>query len=177
MTAYNEYGKALFLIAEEDGHLSEIKDDLITVYTVLKENPDYIKTLDTPAIQKEERLSLVSAAFSAIDESLKNLLMILCEQRRLYLFPDVYNTYLSLYDEKMGILKVEAVTVVALTEKQREALCRRLCELTGKTVVINNTIDPSILGGVKLRYLGTQVDGSLKTRLDGFSASLKNIVI
>ena len=55
MTAYNEYGRALFLIAEEEGRTSEIKDDLIAVYTVLKENPDYIKTLDTPAIPKSER--------------------------------------------------------------------------------------------------------------------------
>ena len=177
MTAYNEYGRALFLIAEEEGRTSEIKDDLIAVYTVLKENPDYIKTLDTPAIPKSERLHLADAAFSSVDENLKNLIMILCEQKRLYLYSDVYNTYLSLYDEKMGILKVDAITAIPLAERQREALCKRLGELTGKTVVINNTVDPRILGGVKLRYLGTQVDGSLKTRLDGFAASLKNIVI
>ena len=44
-------------------------------------------------------------------------------------------------------------------------------------IIVKNTVSPEILGGVKLRYSGIQLDGSVKTRLDKFEASLKNTVI
>jgi F-type H+-transporting ATPase subunit delta len=53
----------------------------------------------------------------------------------------------------------------------------KLAKMTGKTIIIKNTVDKSILGGVKLRYSGIQLDGSVKTRLDTFEKSLKNTVI
>ena len=53
----------------------------------------------------------------------------------------------------------------------------KLSAMTGKKIILKNTISPEILGGVKLRYSGIQLDGSVKTRLDKFEASLKNTVI
>ena len=50
-------------------------------------------------------------------------------------------------------------------------------EITGKTIIIKNTVDAAILGGMKLRYLGQQIDGSIKTKLDKFDKSLKDLVI
>ena len=64
-----------------------------------------------------------------------------------------------------------------MTDSQIEALRTKLAQETGKTIIINNTIEPEILGGIKLRYLGRQLDASLKTRLDNFEKSLKNTVI
>ena len=85
--------------------------------------------------------------------------------------------YLSEYDKARGIERVEAVTAVAMTEAQLAALRAKLTALTGKTVVIRNTTDPTILGGMKLRYSGLQLDGSVRSRLDAFERSLKEIVI
>jgi F-type H+-transporting ATPase subunit delta len=64
-----------------------------------------------------------------------------------------------------------------MTESQIEALKAKLIAETGKKIIIKNTVDPTILGGVKLRYSGKQIDGSVKTRLDAFSESLKNIIV
>ena len=47
--------------------------------------------------------------------------------------------------------------------------------MTGKKIILTNTVKPEILGGVMLRYSGIQLDGSVKSRLDAFSRSLKNL--
>ena len=47
--------------------------------------------------------------------------------------------------------------------------------MTGKKIILKNTVKPEILGGVMLRYSGIQLDGSVKARLDGFAKSLKNL--
>ena len=81
------------------------------------------------------------------------------------------------YDRTRGIERVEAVTAIAMSEEQLAAMKAKLEKITGKTIVIKSTVDPSILGGVKLRYMGVQLDGSVKTKLDSFSEALSNTVI
>ena len=77
----------------------------------------------------------------------------------------------------MGIEEVEAVTAVPMSERQLDELKARLAKETGRTIIIKNTVDPAILGGVKLRYSGKQIDGSVRTLLDAFGESLKNIIV
>ncbi len=173
----NEYGKALFLITEEDRTSDKIISDVQTAERVLISNPDYVRLLDSPALSKEERVELVGKAFSGLDSSLCNLLKILTEKRSIHLFPRVAKTYYALYDESRGILRVEAVTAIPMSEGQAAAIKAKLTRSLGKTIVLNCTVDPSILGGVKLRYDDVQLDGSVKTRLDKFEDALKNTVI
>ena len=172
-----EYGKALFLLTEETRTTKTVAEELLGVKKLLCENPRYIKLLDTPALAKEEKLALVDRAFASLDGNLLNFLKILCEKHALYQLPRVADVYAALYDEARGIERVEAVTAVAMTEKQLSALTNKLAALTGKSIVIRNTIDPTILGGVVLRYAGTQLDGSLRARLETFEKSLKDLVI
>ena len=56
-------------------------------------------------------------------------------------------------------------------------LAAKLAAITGKKIIIKNTVSKEILGGIQIRYSGKQIDGSIKTRLDGFEKSLKKIVI
>jgi len=177
MTDIREYGKALFLLTEEAHTTETCLLDLKLARSLITGNDGYAKLLDTPALTKEKRLELIGEAFGTLDGYLVNTLKILAERRAIYLFPKVADAYLDAYDEARGIERVEAVTAVKMTEAQLAALKAKLTSLTKKTVVIKNTVDKSILGGVKLRYSGLQLDGSVRTRLDAFEKSLKEIVI
>ncbi len=177
MTGVYEYGKALFLITEEDSASDKVLADVKTADSLFKAHPDYVKLLDSPAVSKDERVGLVDKAFSGLDERLLNLIKILTEKRMIRYFDKVAQAYYELYDESRGILRVEAVTAIPLTKEQSAAITKKLSLSLGKTVVLSNTVDKSILGGVKLRYSDVQLDGSVKTRLDKFEEALKQTVI
>ena len=177
MIDMREYGKALFLITEEERSSDKVLADVKIADKVLKDNPEYIKLLDSPAVPKEERVSLVDRAFGTLDTNLLNLVKILTQRRLICHFNKVAEAYYGLYDESRGILRVVAVTAIPLSEGQTKALTRRLSETLGKTIVLHNTVDRGILGGVTLRYSGVQLDGSIKTRLDKFEQALKQQVI
>ena len=136
-----EYGKALFLLTEETRTTKTVAEELLGVKKLLCENPRYIKLLDTPALAKEEKLALVDRAFASLDGNLLNFLKILCEKHAVYQLPRVADVYAALYDEARGIERVEAVTAVAMTEKQLSALTNKLAALTGKSIVIR--LNPS----------------------------------
>lgn len=177
MIARLEYAKALFMLAEEEGTSEKTLLDLRTAVAAIEENKSYLELLDTPALPKEEKLKLVDEAFVSLSESVINLIKILCEKRSSRLLPDILKEYEKLNDEKFGILRVEAVSARPMTKEQISSLKEKLEKEKNKTVVITNTVNPEILGGLKLRFSGIQLDGSLKTRLDKLEASLKNVIV
>ena len=177
MTNAKEYGRALFLLSEEDGTTEALAEEIRLVKEILREHPRYEKLLDTPALSREEKLLLIDGAFSSLNENLVNLLKILCEKHSVYQFARIAEAYADLCDEARGIERVEALTAVAMTPKQIGALTEKLSLSTGKTVIVRNTVDPSLLGGVVLRFMGKQLDGSVKARLCALEKSLKETVL
>ena len=177
MTDAKEYGRALFLITEEDSVSDKVRTDVKTAESALMANPEYIKMIDSPALSKAERVELIDQAFGQLDYRLLNFMKILAESRKMYLFEKAAKAYYAFYDSSRGIDRVEAVTAIPLTKDQTEAIAKKLAAKDGKTYIITNTVDPSILGGIKLRYSGIQLDGSVKTRLDKFEEALKSTVI
>ena len=177
MTDISEYGKALFLLTEECGATEAVYSEVNTVYSLLEKTGEYAKLLDTPAVSAEEKCALIEEAFGSFNENLVNLIKLLSDKHLIFRFADVYTEFTRLYDESRGIERVVAISAVALTNQQLGTLSEKLARQTGKRIVIKNEIDPSLLGGVKLRYLGMQLDGSVKARLDSFEAGLKNLTI
>ena len=172
-----EYAKALFSLTEEYGCSDAALADFEVCRAVLSESPEYFHLTDTPAIPKEERLSLVSAAFSSVNGSLKNMISLLCESGQLYLFEKIAKAYAALYDESRGIICAEIISASPLTEEQVKRLTDKLSATTGKTVRPKLSIDKSLIGGIKLRYMGKQEDGSLKARLASIEKGLSDCVI
>ena len=177
MSDVKDYGRALFELAKEDGTVERVYDDVKAVIAITSDNPEYCLILNSPTLSKEEKRGMISEAFGSLDENLCNLLKLLSDKRMAHTYPLALSGFTDEYDVYMGILRVDAVTVSPLTEEQSARLCQKLMAKTGKKIVINNIIDASILGGIKLRYDGIQLDGSIKTRLDKLAEGLDNIVM
>ena len=177
MTDMKEYASALFSLAHEVGQADRISNELATLKAVLNENPEYTRLLDTPAMKKEERLALAADAFGGFSEYLLNLIMILSEKHLAVGLTRLADEFTALYDEERGILRAEAVTAVAMSSEQIKRLQSKLSANTGKTVILKNILDPSMLGGVKLRYAGTQLDGTVKASLDRFERAFEESVL
>ncbi len=171
------YADALFMLSEELNETEALKSDLLTVCDSIDKSPEFLKLLDTPSIPREERIDLVEKAFGTLNRNIVNLIKILSERRLTYLIHKIRDAYMVSYDISRNIERVEAITFVPLSENQIVKLQHKLENLTGKQIIVENTIDPSILGGMKLRYMGVQIDGSIQSKLDSFEKSLKDLVI
>ena len=177
MIDVREYGRSLFELAEEEGITESVSGDVEIAEQIFSLNPDYAKLVDTPALTKEERTSLIDEAFSGLNAYLINMIKLLSEKHLAFSVPQALRGFSEAYDKSRGIERVEAITALPLTEAQTETLKKKLESVTGKTIIISNTIDAAILGGMKLRYCGKQLDGSLKTRLTSLEEALKQTLI
>lgn len=177
MTDAREYGKALFMLAKEEDIADIVKSDAECLRQLISDNPEYTKLLDTPAISKAERLNAIEESLSSLHVYLLNLVKMLAEKHSVYLLSSALDGYFSAYDEAYGIERVVAITAVEMTEGELERLKSNLEKQTGKTIIIKNTIDKSLLGGIKLRGMGIQLDSSLKTKLEQIEKSIRSAVV
>lgn len=177
MMGTNEYGEALFLLCEEQGSTEAVLPELKMCKEILAENPDYVKMLESPALSKEKRLQLIKEAFSSVKEELFNLMCILCEKGLMHIFDGCAKEFFSLYNSTRGIIEVEAVSAVPMSEEQKRNMIHVLESKTGKSIILKNTVDESLIGGVVLRYMGRQLDGSLKAGINKLGEMLRSAAI
>lgn len=171
-TLEKEYGDALYSLAQEEDCLDEVLEGLSLAVSALRENPAYLTLIQNPALPKEERLPLLDEAFAGAHTYVLHFLKLLCERSALALAAGALEEYKALLYLQRGILPVEAISAVPLTGEQQKALTDKLATKTGKTILLENTIDPALLGGVKLRYEGKELDGTAAGRLSALRRSL-----
>lgn len=171
------YGKALFQLAQENGSDVHVLDELGAVQQLLQENPSYALLLDTPAVSQDEKHGLLHEAFGQFDPMLLNFLCLLCDRRAFYQLPACRTAYRACFDEAHDIVRAEAITAVPMQDKQRGALKAKLEALTGKNIVLKNSVDPALIGGITLRYGGVQLSDSIQSRLDRLRRSLDEAIV
>lgn len=165
--AEKEYGEALYELCAEESCDQEVLEQLDMVCALFREEPQYPRILQDPALPKQERLNMLDEAFRGnVHPYLLNFLKILCEKSAVGILPGCAQQVRALYHEAHGLLPVTATSAVALTEEQKTALRSKLSKLTGKTILLENRVDESLMGGVKVTYDGKELDGSVAGRLE-----------
>ena len=172
------YGEALYDLAGSEGLSEVILKELTVLSQSFATEPDFIRLLGTPSISKQERCQILDDSFRGkVHPYVLNFLKILTEKGYMRHFGDCCEAYRALYNRDNGILPVNAITAVALSNSQRQRLSEKLAAITGKKIELNNRIDPNCLGGIRLDYDGNRLDDTVEHRLNAIRSVLKNTVL
>ncbi len=167
------YGKALFDLAKEENKTDVYFDQLTEIAKIIKENPDYVNLIDTPALSLSERQGLIDEAFISASVNIRSFIKILSEKKCGYLLLKCIGEFKKLYDEENNIERAQVITSVPLNADQLDRLTEKLSSILNKKVVLEAKTDKKILGGVILKLKNAQYDGSIKNRLDTLCAQIK----
>ena len=174
----NVYGGALYDLAKDENLTEQLRAELTALDEAFAQEPGFIGLLSSASLPKPERVQVVEDSFrNKTHPYVLNFMKILTEKGYIRHFSGCCKVYRERYNTDNGILPVSAVTALPLTAAQTEKLTQKLAAITGKTIDLTNRVDPDCLGGVRLDYDGKRLDGTVKNRLDGVAALLKNTVI
>ena len=172
------YGQSLYDLAAEEGLSEEILDEMGAVEKIFKENPDYITLLLEPSIPRRERLGLLEEAFKdQLHPYLQNFLMILLENNLLRGFSSCFRTFRASYNKDHGIEEATVTSAVALSDAQVNSLKAKLEKMSGKTVLLRQTVDSSVLGGLRVEIGGKLLDGTVMGRLADLRKKVSETVL
>lgn len=176
-TAKN-YADALYELARDAGLDERVMQELTGVNALFAANPDYVRLLSASNVRREEQLAALDEAFSGrVHTYVCSFLKLLCERHHIRELPNCARRFRQRFNADHGILEASAVTARPLTDAQREKLTARLAGLTGKRVDLENRVDPTVLGGIRLEYEGMELDGTVRARLDGLKKTLSDTVL
>lgn len=168
------YAQAIFELAHEKNSLEICQKGLERI-AELTQAESLMALLENPKLPFEAKERLVKEGLGEVHPFVFNLALLLFSKDSLRLTGDISNQYRLLFDAYRGIERAELTTAVPLDEKDKEALSKRVGEITGRTVTLDLQVDPSILGGFIARIGDMLIDGSVRQNLDSLGKNLLEV--
>ena len=167
------YSEALFKLGEEKNSLDSIKDDLVYVKNTLDDNEELKSILRNPNINKADKKAMLDQIFNTIEKDALNFVKILIDKSRFFYFDDVVNDFIGKFNDAKDIAVGDLISARELSMEDVDSIKESLSKKFGKTVELNQVIDPDLIGGFQVKLDGKMIDNSLKGRLSNLKSSLK----
>jgi len=172
------YGEALYELAKSEALEESILSELSALAQSFHQEPDFLRLLAAHNISKQERCAILDNCFRGkCHIYVLNFLKILTEKGYPRHFQHCCDAYQHRYDLDHGILPVTAVTAIPLNQTQSAKLSKKLGSITGKTIRLENRVDPDCLGGIRLDYDGKRLDDTVVHRLNSIRTRLKSTML
>jgi len=173
----DRYSAALFALAEEKSAFEAVESDLKALKALLAESADLRRLVSSPVIsRKDQGKAVIAIAQKAGWSDLtRNLLGLLAQNRRLFTISGVIDAFLARLAAQRGEVTAQVTTAKALTAAQKKSLAASLKKAVGKDVMLDVTVDASLLGGLVAKVGSRMVDSSLKTQLQQLTLALKGV--
>lgn len=162
------YAQSLLDLAQQKSEQAadSVAETMEALRQLCEQTPDFLKLVSTPTVSHEDRRAALERIFSkSVDELVYRFLQVLNDKDRLSHLPSICRAFVQLHAESKGIVEVEAHVAVSLGESQASQVAENLGQSLGKTVNLKQSVDPALIGGLKLRVGDRLVDGSVATQL------------
>jgi F-type H+-transporting ATPase subunit delta len=171
-TIARPYAKAAFEYARDGAAFAAWSQGLKTAAEIVAD-PRVAALTTNPASTSADLAALVTGvAGDKLDAGMQNFVQVLAENHRLLLLPEISAHYEEMRSVVENTVDVEVISAVPLDAAQKEKLSAALSRRLKSKVRMQNSVDPSLLGGAVVRAGDLVIDGSLKGRLERLSTDL-----
>lgn len=169
------YAAALFELAQEQGLLDDVANDLHGLRDLIDESTDLARLIRSPVLSRDEQSRALAALGerAGFHELTRQFLGLLAQKRRLFALPDVVEAYDAMLAEHKGEVGAEVVSAVPLSTEQLESVRQHLTRAVGQTVKLSTSVDPNLLGGLVVRLGSRMIDASIRTKLHQLELALR----
>ncbi len=167
------YAKSLFDLATEKKVVNEVNNDMITFKTVCDENRQFLVVLGNPIVRHHTKLAILKKTFEKIVHPVTfSIFNVLTKKNRENLIYSIAEEFDKLFNQQKGIQKVTVTTVTPLTDVQRAEFTKIVGDSSGKQIVLEEKVNENLIGGYILSIGDTQIDTSVRKRLNELKLSL-----
>jgi F-type H+-transporting ATPase subunit delta len=167
------YARSLLELANESQQAEAIGRELTDLREILDSQPTFNDFLADPGISATDRTQALERLFRGkVSPLMMNFLGLLNSKRRLGILHGITHAYEDLLDEQLGKIEVDVTVAQRLSPDQLEQVRQRVSQALGKTAVIHQYVDESIIGGLILRVEDRMINASVKYQLEAMRQQL-----
>lgn len=169
------YARALLAIGEEEGRSREILVEIERFAALASEYPLLRETMEAAHINRRDKHAALDSVLgpSGFLPATRNFLSLLVDKGRMGILSPILTEFRRMIEQNEGIERVEVVVPLALTEPQRKMLIEVLEGRTGRKVILEETVDPGVIGGMVVKVGSTVYDGSARTQIEHIRETLR----
>ncbi len=160
------YAEALYRVAEAEGELQLVEDQVYAFAKFLEREPRVREALTDPGLPVENKKGLIADALGERANPIAvHLLGFLVEQGRARELGRIVDALAEISAQHRERAVAEVRSAVPLDEARRARLAEALSAAIGHPVEVKIVVDPSLVGGLVARVGDEIFDGSVRSRL------------
>jgi len=158
--------------ANINGELDRVEDELFEISRVIAENFELRKALVGPGSTSAKSTLVSDVLGKRASESTVRLAAALVTSLRGRSIEAGFADYLSALANRRNRLIANVRVAVAITDTQKVRLAQAIEKQVGQPIRVNIQVDPTLIGGVSVKFADELVDGSISNRLAGAGRAL-----
>lgn len=171
----SRYAKSLIELAAEKGVLEQVHEDMKLFASVISQNRDFQMMLRNPIVKSDKKLAVINSVFKGkVNEMTLAFYNIVARKSRESILEFISPEFEKQYNIMKGIQRASVTSATQLSPELRQQLGEKLAEETGKTIQLEEIIDPSLIGGFVLKVGDKQIDSSVKYSLRKLKNNFKD---
>jgi F-type H+-transporting ATPase subunit delta len=161
------YAKALYELAHEAGATEAVGAELEQVAAVCAGEARARDVLTRPWIKPADRRGVAVAIAQKLGarKVVQDFAGLVAERGRADHLPEIVAAYRTLVDAELGRARAQVRSAVALTDAEKRDLAGRLGRALGRRIILEEQVDPALLGGFVAQVGSVILDGSLDGQL------------
>lgn len=164
-----KYSYTLFNVSQQYNIADKLVEQLSVIKNLYKQEADLRLLLKSKRIDEKIKHTIIKNVFVQFESVVVEFLCILITQKQTANIINIINKFLSLAKKELDANKIEVITAESINA---EILNKLFGELKYQ---IKYTVDPTIIGGMKIKHENTIIDNSVSCQLGQLKKTLHNM--
>ena len=172
------YSQALFELAKEKDMLEKTAQDVLFVQSLMDEHPELYRYLQLPDVSVDRKKTAMERILEgSVDRPMAGLIQLLIQKSRIGYLTEILAGYQNLLRDEKQQVQVWVTSAVSLSEAELSKIVKTLEQSLHKEILMEQIVDPSLIGGVIVRVGDKVYDNSIRSSLERLSRHLKDFRI
>jgi F-type H+-transporting ATPase subunit delta len=170
------YARALFELGVARGTFEQLGQELADLTALWGTSTDLRRALENPVFARSEKRAVLEQLLPKVTPSpdVRKFVLLLLDRRRISILPSIARAYREMADAHAGRVRAQVISAQPLSPAETDRVRRSLEQRTGKKVILDLSVDPSLIGGLVARVGDLVLDGSVRTQLATLRQRLLN---
>jgi F-type H+-transporting ATPase subunit delta len=166
-TVARRYASALADVIVAQDEEADVREELAAWEKMISANARLLEAFSNPTVPYEQKGRVLNELITRtkVRPTTANFLRILLKNQRIAQLPQVNAKLVQILDERSGVISAQVTSARPVSNATKQALEKKLGEITSKRVRLKFGTDESLLGGIVTRIGSTIYDGSVRDQL------------
>ncbi len=167
------YANSLFELAKEAKKCDEIYNQLNILCNIFEKNSDIKHFFANFSISKKEKFKLIEQDFGTdFNIYIINFFKLLIDKYRIQFLPKIFSEFKILYNNYKNIKQVTVISAIKLSVENKNKIVNALKAKLNTAIDLVEVIEPTLIGGLIIKYDDKMLDASLKGKFKNLKKKL-----